>query len=323
MNWAQQRQRSRYVLAVHGGAGRIRRTMHPEREQGYRKGLKKALTAGREVLQAGGASLDAVEAAVSVLESIPLFNAGRGSVLTGKGTVEMDAAVMEGATRRAGAVAGVRQVRHPVALARRVMEASPHVMLVGEGADDFARQHELEVEPGSYFQTERRRRQLERRQRRERGEEAEPTGDVDEPLDKKFGTVGAVALDQAGNLAAATSTGGTTNKLPGRVGDSPLIGAGTYADNDTCAVSGTGHGEYFIRGVVAHDIAALMRYGDLSLGEAARTVVLEKLPRLGGNGGVIAVDRHGHSVMPFTTSGMLRGQVREGEAPLVKLFEDE
>lgn len=288
----------------------------PELEQAYRTALQEALEAGYQVLEEGSSSLDAVVAALRIMEESPLFNAGKGAVFTNEGTVELDASIMDGQTRNAGAVSGIKHIRSPITLARLVMERSPHVMLTGSGAETFAADYALETVPNEFFYTERRRRQLERAQQREK--EAAPTGerrplrDDDREADQHaFGTVGAVALDHAGNLAAGTSTGGMTNKRFGRVGDSPIIGAGTYADNETCAVSATGHGEYFIRGVVAYDVAAMMRYTGLSLAAAANAVVMGRLTELGGTGGVIALDRQGNVAMPFNTSGMYRGTIDE------------
>ncbi len=310
----------RIALAVHGGAGTITRAqLTPEREAAYRERLEAALRTGYAVLRDGGTSLDAVIAAIQVLEASPLFNAGRGAVLTNEGTAELDASVMEGRTHAAGAVAGIRHVASPVALARMVMERSPHVMMVGEGAEAFAREQGVEMVPNEYFRTEERVRQL------ERTKEREPTGAAPSPgdaLDHKYGTVGAVALDRYGDLAAGTSTGGMANKRWGRVGDSPVIGAGTYADNATCAVSATGHGEYFIRGVVAHDIAAMMRYAGLSVSEAAAAVIHGRLSGAGGTGGVIAMDWQGNVAMPFNTAGMYRGQIDAEGNVTVEIYRD-
>lgn len=288
------------VLAIHGGAGTIRRSeMTRRREARYRAGLAAALRAGYAVLADGGASLDAVTAAVMALEDDPLFNAGRGAVLNAAGEHELDAAVMDGASGRAGAVAGVRRVKNPVLAARAVMERTPHVLLAGADADRFARAAGLTMVPLRYFSTPERARALARSRRHAAASAAD-----------RHGTVGAVALDRRGNLAAATSTGGYTNKMPGRVGDSPIIGAGTYAD-DRCAVSGTGPGEYFMRAVLAHDVAARMRYRGETLGEAARRA-LARLVALGGDGGLIAVDRAGHVAMPFVSGGLYRGWARDG-----------
>ncbi len=295
------------AIAIHGGAGVIDRSqMTPEREQAYRTGLAAALDAGYAVLERGGSSLDAVTAAVRIMEDDPLFNAGKGAVLTHEGAAELDAAVMDGKGPRAGAVAGVRHVRNPIDLARLVMEKSPHVLLVGDGAEEFALEQGVTLVPNSYFKTERRVQELERAIAEER---RPPSGSLAAPLTPALGTgtVGAVALDRAGDLAAATSTGGLTNKRHGRVGDSPLIGAGTYANNDSCAVSATGEGEFFIRSVVAYDICALVDYKRLTLAAAVHEVVQVKLRQQGGTGGVIAIDRAGRIALDFNSEGMFRG----------------
>lgn len=315
-----------FALAIHGGAGTITRSaMTPEREAEYRAKLEEALRAGHAVLAEGGTSLDAVVAAITLMEDSPLFNAGVGAVFTSEGTVEHDASIMDGRTRNSGAVAGTRQIRNPITLARRVMEDSPHVMMVGAGAEAFAQELGFEMVPNETFHTDRRRRSLERAREREAGTAAAMNDETDliAPLAYKYGTVGAVALDQEGNLAAATSTGGMTNKRFGRVGDAPIIGAGTYAENETCAVSATGHGEYFIRGVVAHDIAAQMRYTDRSVDEAATDVINRKLGELGGTGGVIALDRQGNVSMPFNTEGMYRGSIDADGNVTVGIYGDE
>lgn len=309
----------RFMLVVHGGAGTIRReSMTPEDEAAYRATLDTAIRAGYDVLAANGRSLDAVEAVVNVLEDSPLFNAGRGAVFTHEGRNEMDAAIMSSRTFGAGAVAGVRHIRHPISLARAVMEKSPHVMLTGEGAEEFARTEGFEMMPEDYFRTERRWRQLERAL----AAEARNDASTDDPLgDRKIGTVGAVALDVHGDLAAATSTGGMTNKRWGRVGDAPVIGAGTYADS-SCAVSATGHGEFFIRNTVASDICARVRYGGVSLEQAANDVVMKRLVAQGGEGGVIALDRQGNFTLPFNSSGMYRGWVGPDGKIVVKIYKD-
>lgn len=288
-----------YSIAIHGGAGTLPRTeMTQELEAQYRADLQKALDTGFELLSGDGTSLDAVTAAVRILEDSPLFNAGKGAVFNREAQVELDAAVMDGATLKAGAVAGIRHVRNPIDLARLVMDQSQHVLLIGTGAEEFALDHGMTLVPNSYFHTERRREQLERARR----------GDKLAAIKLNyFGTVGAVARDRNGNIAAATSTGGMTGKRPGRVGDSPIIGAGTYANNATCAISGTGHGEFFMRTLVAHDIHALMQYRGLSLEAAVSEVVQKKLKAMQGEGGVIAVDAHGNLVMSFNTEGMFRG----------------
>jgi L-asparaginase / beta-aspartyl-peptidase len=288
------------AIAIHGGAGVIDPAkMTPERAASYRAGLAAALDAGYATLERGGSSLDAVTAAVRTMEDDPQFNAGRGAVLNHEGDAELDAAIMDGHGPRAGAVAGVRHVKNPVELARLVMEKSPHVLLVAEGAEEFALEQGMVLVPRDYFRTEARIRELEEARREAQQVKAGAPG--------ASGTVGAVALDGAGHLAAATSTGGITNKHRGRVGDSPIVGAGTYADDGSCAVSGTGQGEFFIRQVVAFDICALVQYRHLTLAQAVRELIHEKLRRTGGEGGVIAVDRGGNIVMDFNSVGMFRG----------------
>ncbi len=289
------------VIALHGGAGTILKSrMTPEREAAYHAGLRACLTAGLDVLQAGGSALDAVTAAVMALEDDPLFNAGRGAVYTTDARHEMDAAIMDGATRECGAITGICGPRHPVLAARAVMEQTDHVLLAGEGARRFCAGAGLEIMPAAWFGTEARLTALhEEMQRRELG-----LADDGDPA-RKHGTVGAVALDRLGHLAAATSTGGMTAKMPGRVGDSPVIGAGTWADDETAAVSATGHGEYFIRWAVGHEIDARMRWGGQSLSQAAGDVVAE-LGQRGGSGGLVSVDRQGNICLPFNSSGMYR-----------------
>jgi L-asparaginase / beta-aspartyl-peptidase len=293
------------ALAVHGGAGTIERSsMTPEREKEYRAGIENALRAGEKILRGGGSALDAVEASVRVLEDDPHFNAGKGAVFTSAGTNEMDAAIMNGKTLAAGAVAGVQHVRNPISLARAVMEKSKHVFMIGAGAEEFAKRNRIELVDAKYFFTQERWDALKKIEAAEKsGAHAEKKFITD---GERHGTVGAVARDTQGNLAAATSTGGTTNKLPGRVGDSPVIGAGTYADNASCAVSCTGDGEYFIRAAVAHEISALMLERGMSLREASETA-LAKAQKLGGTGGLVAVDKNGNVALPFNTSGMYRG----------------
>ena len=307
-----------YALAIHGGAGTIaRESMTPERERAYHDGLRQALTTGEAVLKNGGTALDAVTATIQVLEDNPLFNAGRGAVFTADGKNELDAAIMDGSTLAAGAVAGVTRIRNPILLARAVMERSPHVFLVGAGAEAFAEEIGVGFVEPAWFHTDERWQQL------ERARAAEQAGALDTlPREYRYGTVGAVALDQHGNLAAATSTGGMTNKRWGRVGDVPVIGAGTYADNETAAISATGHGEYFIRSVVAHEIVSRMRYADESLSQAAIAVVMDTLVERGGDGGVIAVDRDGNIAMPFNSSGMYRGYVKPGREPYTAIFRE-
>lgn len=304
------------AIAIHGGAGTIAPgDMTPELEQDYLSTLSTALDTGYELLRDGASSLDTVVAVIRIMEDSPLFNAGKGAVFTSNGIHELDASVMDGRTLNAGAVGAIRYVRNPIDAARLVMDKSPHVMLIGEGAQEFAFAHGLERVPMEYFYTERRWQQL------QKVKELEKTGAAG--LTYKFGTVGAVALDKDGDLAAGTSTGGTTNKRFGRIGDSPIIGAGNYANNSTCAVSGTGQGEYFIRSVVGHDISALMEYRDATLEEAARRVVLGKLVDLGGEGGVIAVDKDGNVALEFNSAGMYRGAVDAEGRRQIAIYADE
>jgi len=321
------------AIVIHGGAGTItRKNMSAEMEKAYREGLSTALQKGYAVLKNGGSSLDAVEAAVMEMENNPLFNAGKGAVFTHEGKNEMDAAIMNGANLAAGAIAGVSTIRNPIRTARKVMENSEHVMLTGKGAEEFAAsQGEAIVDP-SYFYTEKRWEGLQRALKAEKTEldhadtvrkTSPKTGYLIFDEGKKFGTVGAVALDKQGNLAAATSTGGMTNKRWNRVGDAPIIGAGTYANNATCAVSATGHGEYFIRSVVAYDISALMEYKGLPLKSAANEVVMQKLVKRGGEGGVIAVDKNGHIAMPFNSEGMYRASIDTEGKMYIGIYKDE
>lgn len=301
------------AIAIHGGAGTILRSnMDAESEAAYREKLEEALRTGYDLLQDGASSVDAVVATIRVMEESPLFNSGVGAVYTAEATHELDASIMEGASRNAGAVAGVKTVRSPIELARLIMDESVHVMLSGEGAATFARQHGLEEVENTHFDTDRRLRQLERAQGRENGMSEAELPEMKPLLSRGadlYGTVGAVALDADGNLAAGTSTGGMTNKRFGRIGDSPVIGAGTYADNGTVAVSSTGHGEYFIRGVIAHDIAARVGYLGEDVRTAASAVIMDKLTEMGGTGGVIAMDGLGNVAMPFNTEGMYRGSI--------------
>ena len=318
----------RPVIAIHGGAGTMSRDSAAAAQQAaYHDALRSVLLPPQQLLAAGGSALDAVMLAVELLEDCPLFNAGHGAVFTHDETHELDAAVMDGATLRAGAIACVSRVRRPVRAARAVMENSDHVLFAGAGAEAFARRQGLEMVEPSYFSTEARREQLKRALGADRAVldhdgAALAFRTPPPPLEErgKMGTVGAVAVDARGNVAAATSTGGMTNKQPGRVGDTPLIGAGTYADNATAAISCTGTGEMFIRLAVAHDICARMRYAGLSLERAAGVVVQEALPAIGGRGGLVAVDRHGNVSMPFNTEGMYRGYARVGEPVHTAIF---
>ncbi|MEO8671318.1 MAG: isoaspartyl peptidase/L-asparaginase [Tahibacter sp.] len=291
----------RPVLAIHGGAGVIKKDLTSERRAAVEAALRQALKEGYAVLTQGGNSLDAISKSIVALEDSPWFNAGRGAVFNHDGKNELDAAIMDGATRRAGSVAGVRRIRNPVLLARAVMEKSPHVMLVGEGAEAFATSIGIELVDPAWFRTEERWQQLQEALKQEADKQhSERT--------THYGTVGAVALDKQGHLAAATSTGGMTNKRWGRVGDSPIIGAGTYADG-RCAVSATGWGEFYVRTVAAHSICARVAWKGEKVADAAKAVVMEEVPALGGDGGVIALDAEGNIAMPFNTDGMYRGWI--------------
>lgn len=314
--------KGRYILVIHGGAGTILRSqLTPEKERQYTDALEAALMAGQQILANNGTALDAVEAAVRVLEDNPLFNAGKGAVFTAEGRNELDAAIMDGKTLAAGAVAGVTTIKNPITAARAVMEKSSHVLLSGKGADEFARSIGLEIVDPSYFYTPERWKGLQRVRERDslqqQQKQVASLNSIDDKLSirkEKYGTVGAVALDQHGNLAAATSTGGMTNKKWGRIGDAPIIGAGTYANNATVAISSTGWGEYFLRLVMAKSISDRMEYGQQSLQEASLEMVMKQLPRLGGDGGLIAVDKNGNIAMPFCTEGMYRGFIRKENA---------
>lgn len=321
------------VLVIHGGAGTIlKENMSPEKEQAYREKLTEALQAGFAVLQDGGESVKAVQAAIHIMEDSPLFNAGRGAVYTHAETQEMDASIMEGANLNAGAVTGLTHVRNPIDAAIAVMEKSEHVFLSGAGAEEFAAAQGIELVDTSYFRSDVRLNQLKRMKEQEKtsldhdGDRGEFDGsenefNIDYIEDKKFGTVGAVALDQNGNLAAGTSTGGMTNKRYNRIGDSPIIGAGTYADNQFCGVSCTGHGEYFIRRVVAYDVIALMNYKQMDVKEAS-FYVIRKQSEMGGKGGLIALDKDGYVSMPFNTAGMYRGYITESGKIYIGIYED-
>lgn len=309
--------RPAYALVIHGGAGTIRKAdMSAEREAEYLAVLNAALDAGEEILKNGGTAEEAVIKTIMLMEDSPLFNAGKGAVFTNAGTVELDASVMDGATRAAGAVAGVTTVRNPVTAAVAVMKNSPHVMLSGKGAELFAIEQGLDTVPNTYFHTENRLKSLEKIKAEE-----EKTGMLEDHTDSKFGTVGCVALDKNGNIFAGTSTGGMTNKRWGRIGDAPVIGAGTYADNATCGVSCTGHGEYFIRYAVAHDVTARMAYLKEDLQTAADFIINKKLVEKGGEGGLIALDAHGNIAMPFNSEGMYRGYAKPNERQ-VKIYKD-
>lgn len=305
------------TIVVHGGAGTLKkRNMTNEQETAYRKKISEAISVGYTVLENGGSALDAVIYAIVILENSPIFNAGKGAVFTHTGNNELDASIMDGSNLEAGAVAGVKTIKNPILAARAVMEQSPHVMLSGKGAEEFARTVGLELVDSTYFYTERRYKSLQRALELEKG----GSGTIEDTMNFKFGTVGVVALDAEGNLAAGTSTGGTTNKKYGRIGDSPVIGAGTYADNASCAVSCTGDGEYFIRGVVAYDIAAKVKYLNISVEEAAKTVISEQLKEIGGSGGVICLDQKGNYAMIFNTEGMYRGVKQKGKKMEISIF---
>jgi beta-aspartyl-peptidase (threonine type) len=325
----------KWAIVLHGGAGVIERSsMTPEAEKQYRAGIKTALDAAAAVLDKGGSAMDAVETAIKMMEDDPQFNAGRGAVFAADGTNQLDAAIMDGKTMQAGAVADVRTTRHPISLARAVMEQSPHVFLVGSGADAFASHVHLEQVPPSFFFTEHRWQQLVEALKKEgspippRPEGAppaptKPQAFVETPDNHKYGTVGVVALDRAGNVAAGTSTGGTTAKRWNRVGDTPVIGAGTYAANDSCAVSGTGVGEYFIRLTVARTICALVQYKGMSLQAAADEVVQKQLVALHGDGGIIALTPDGQLAWSFNTPGMFRAKLAEGGTAQIGIYRDE
>ena len=318
-----------FSIIIHGGAGNIlRKNMTPQREEAYKAKLEEAIRVGYEILKDGGSSLDAVTKTINVMEDSPLFNAGKGAVFTNAETNEMDASIMEGSTLNAGASAGTTTVRNPIDLARAVMDSSKHVMLSGEGAELFAKEQGLTLVDPSYFHTDRRLESLMRLKKREakKVENVDmESADIDfydaDIKNAKFGTVGCAALDKNGNLAAGTSTGGMTNKRYGRIGDAPIIGSGTYANNKTCAVSSTGWGEYFIRAQVAHDISALMDYKGLSLKEASE-IVLDKVADLGGDGGIVAVDKNGQMVAEFNTAGMFRATMNDKGELTIGIYEE-
>ena len=324
-----------WAIVLHGGAGVIERaSMKPEAEAAYRASLTQATQAAAKILDSGGSSVDAIEAAIQILEDDPLFNAGRGAVFTAEGKNELDAAIMDGSNLKAGAVAGVTRTRHPISLARAVMEKSPHVMLIGAGADAFSASVGLEQVDPSFFFTERRWQSLIKQLQKEgrpipprpAGAPPAPTGpiaDIEPPDAHRFGTVGVVALDRAGNIAAGTSTGGTQAKRWGRVGDSPIIGAGTYASNQSCAVSATGTGEYFIRLTVAREVCALVQYKGLTLQQAADQVIHKELEAIHGDGGLIAITPDGQLAWSFNTPGMFRARLVEGGKLQIGIYNDE
>jgi beta-aspartyl-peptidase (threonine type) len=306
---------TKYAIAIHGGAGTIlRSSMTLEKEHAYRKGLEDAILAGEKILEAGGNALDAVEVSINSLEDNVLFNAGKGAVFTNEGKNEMDASVMNGKDLMAGAVTGIKNIKNPITLARAVMEKSEHVFLCSDGAMKFAKNNNIKLEDDAYFFVQHRYDQLQ--------EALKTDSIVLDHTEKKCGTVGAVALDSHGNIAAGTSTGGMTNKKFGRVGDSPMIGAGTYANNNTCAISCTGHGELFIRSVVAYDISCLMEYKGLSLKDACDLVVNKKLVEIKGEGGLIALDAKGNIELPFNSEGMYRAKKSQGEKIYIGIYKD-
>jgi beta-aspartyl-peptidase (threonine type) len=323
-------QNPRLGFVIHGGAGVIKRgSLTPEREKLYRAKLEEAVLAGYKTLQEGKSGLDAIEKAIVIMEDSPLFNAGKGAVFTADGKNELDASIMDGKSQNAGAVAGLHTVKNPIKLARAVMEKSPHVMMIGDGAEKFAKEMKLEIVPEKYFFTDSRWNSLQKiiEQEKEKAKaEKEGKVSVNEEFEKpsnKFGTVGAVALDSEGNLAAGTSTGGMTYKKYGRVGDVPIIGAGTYANNATCAVSATGWGEFFIRLSVAKDISSQMEYRAFTVQKAADTVIKQKLQKLGGDGGVIAIDKFGNIGISFNSEGMYRAYIDKDGKPVVEIYGDE
>ena len=317
-----------YAIVIHGGAGSIlKENLSDEKETAYRDKLNEALSAGYKILEEGGSSVDAVETAINIMEDSPLFNAGKGAVFTHAETNEMDASIMEGENLNAGAVAGVSTIKNPISAARLVMEKSPHVLLTSNGAETYAEENGLEIVDPKYFFTQNKFDRLQKIKKMEQTEldHSDEQSNVRDPNalnDSKFGTVGVVALDKTGTITAGTSTGGMTNKRFGRVGDSPIIGAGTYANNNTCGVSCTGHGEYFIRKVVAYDVSALMEYKNMSLIEAAHHVINVKMVKFGGSGGLIALDKKGNIAMPFNTKGMYRAYKKAGGTAVIRIFKD-
>nr|WP_321221494.1 isoaspartyl peptidase/L-asparaginase [uncultured Psychroserpens sp.] len=318
--------KAEFAIIIHGGAGTIlKKNMTPEKEAAYKAKLEEAIRVGYDILKNGGSSLDAVEKTINIMEDSPLFNAGKGAVFTNAETNELDASIMDGKTLNAGASAGTTTVRNPINLARLIMDKSPHVMMAGLGAETYAKEQGLTMVDPSYFYTESRFNSLQRAIEREKVELDHDDKQAfydPEIKDSKFGTVGCAALDKNGNLAAGTSTGGMTNKRYGRVGDAPIIGAGTYANNNSCAVSSTGWGEYFIRAMVAHDISALMQYKGLTLKEAAHEVIQNKVPQLGGDGGIVAVDKYGNMVAEFNTAGMYRATMNDKGELVIGIYKN-
>ena len=314
-----------FGIVIHGGAGTIlKENMSDSLETAYKAKLKEAISVGYEILKNGGTSLEAVKNTINVMEDSPLFNAGKGAVFTHEGSNELDASIMDGATLNAGAVAGVKHIKNPIDLARDVMQSSEHVMLYGAGAEEFAKGLGYKMMDTSYFYTQNRYESLQKVLKKEKSKNEKKISFEDSYIkNSKFGTVGCAALDKHGNLAAGTSTGGMTNKRWNRIGDSPIIGAGTYANNATCAVSSTGWGEYFIRSVVAYDISALMEYKGMSLQDAAREVIQKKVPAIGGDGGIVAIDKDGNVAMEFNTAGMYRATMNSKGELVIKIYKEE
>ena len=313
-----------FGIVIHGGAGTIlKENMSDSLEEAYRQKLKQAITEGHSILKNGGTSMQAVTKTINIMEDSSLFNAGKGAVFTHEETNELDASVMDGKTLNAGAVTGVTRIRNPIDLALAVMEQSPHVMLSGTGAETFAEEKGFSLVDPSYFHTDARYKQLQKIKKREKDNLIGVSFEDPFIKESKFGTVGCAALDKHGNLAAGTSTGGMTNKRWSRIGDAPIIGAGTYANNATCAVSSTGWGEFFIRGMVAHDISAMMEYKGVSLQEAASEVIQKKIPALGGDGGIVSIDKDGNVAMEFNTAGMYRAHMNSKGELIVRIYKDE
>lgn len=312
-------QANKFGIVIHGGAGVIKKeNMTDSLRLAYEEKLEEAINVGHKILAEGGTALEAVQKTINVMENSPLFNSGKGAVLNANGVAELDASVMDGNTKNAGAISGVQHIKNPINLALKVMNESDHVMLSAEGAEEFAKLHDLEFVENAYFITERRKQALEASKAKEQG----LSSNAFYLSNEKYGTVGCAALDMKGNLAAGTSTGGMTNKRYGRIGDSPIIGSGTYANNKTCAISATGHGEYFMRGVVAYDISAMMEYQGISLEKAAQRVIQKKLTDMGGTGGIIGIDRKGKVVMEFNTPGMFRASKNMKGETEIKMYKD-
>ena len=318
-----QKKEENFGIVIHGGAGTIlKENMSDSLETAYKEKLKEAITVGYNILKSGGTSMEAVTSTINIMEDSPLFNAGKGAVFTHEGTNELDASVMDGATLNAGAIAGVTRIKNPIDLALAVMNDSPHVMLSGKGAETFAEEKGFVLVDPSYFYTENRFQSLQKVKQKEKDKVVAISFKDPFIKNSKFGTVGCAALDKNGNLAAGTSTGGMTNKRWNRIGDAPIIGAGTYANNATCAVSSTGWGEYFIRAMVAHDISAMMEYKGVTLKEAAREVIQKKVPALGGDGGIVSIDKDGNVAMEFNTEGMYRAHMNAKGKLIIGIYKE-